>query len=56
MQRVNAHVQDIPVAIKKLYGILCFSLNIDALQASKSSNTMIDMGDVIANFQLSQRL
>ena len=54
VERVDAQVKNISVAINELYGFLGAPINLDLLQATKGSNPMIDMGDIISLLELGQ--
>src|SRR5690606_15248159 len=51
VERVDADVQNIAVTIDQFDGLLLFALHIDFLQSAKLPDTMVDMGDIIPDFQ-----
>ena len=51
---MNAKVKNVPLTVTQFYGLLFYSIYINFLKASKLPYTMIDMGNKIPNFQVSQ--
>ena len=52
MQRMDAHVKQIAILIYKSQCLLLFSVMVDDFQTVETSDTVVDMSDVIARFQI----
>ena len=46
---MNAHIHNIVIGIDQFYGFLRFAFDLNFLQATKFSNSVIDVRYIIAN-------
>ena len=54
VERVDAHIQDVPSGIDQLDRLLKPSVHVDLLKAAETPDPVVDMGYVVAHLQLGQ--
>jgi len=52
MQGMDAHIKNVPVSVNELDGFLFFAFHFDLLQSPELSDSVVNMGDVVAHFKL----
>ena len=54
MQGVDAYIKNVPVSVNELDGLLFLAFHFDLLQSSKLSDSVVNMGDIVAHFEFVQ--
>ena len=52
MERIDAHVQQIAIAVADAHGLLLLSVDVEFLHAVKNPHTMVDVHHVVARAQV----
>ena len=52
MQRVDAHVEQVAIVINQADSLLRLAVVFDGLETIKATDAVVDVGDIVAGFQL----